>query len=122
MSSSTTGTAAPTPGGSIRGDPAPPAASTNEHGLVIPEGKVAVWDNTMKQMVIKDRDEVKLKVRLLIVRFIVVTLGFRSTIIVEFTINFNVALRGGCVKAAADIHYTRTPRVSEGEYEPGRLA
>lgn len=63
MSSSTGGTAEPTPAASMRGDPAPPAASSTS-GVVIPEGKVVVWDNTLEQMVIKDKDEVKLKVRL----------------------------------------------------------
>ncbi|CAM9259419.1 unnamed protein product [Ectocarpus fasciculatus] len=29
-------------------------------GLVIPEDKVVVWDDTMKQMVLKNRDEVTL--------------------------------------------------------------
>eukprot|EP00903_Cladosiphon_okamuranus_P018097 g16654.t1 len=66
---STSGTAAPTPAASIRGDAATPtttasaagAAGAGTGGLVVPEGKVAVWDNTMKQMVIKDREDVKLK-------------------------------------------------------------
>ncbi|CAM9093721.1 unnamed protein product [Pylaiella littoralis] len=63
-------TAAPTPSDSIRGDPTDNNASGGASagggaaaagGLVIPEGKVAVWDNTMKQMVIKDKEDVKLK-------------------------------------------------------------
>ena len=62
-----TSTAAPTPSVSIRGDPAaaatpPPAASAPNGGVVIPEGKVAVWDATMQQMVIKDKEDVKLQV------------------------------------------------------------
>lgn len=74
MSTGPSGTAAPTPAGSIRGDPtavaggsagaaAGGAAPGGTGGLVIPEGKVAVWDNTMKQMVIKDKEDVKLKVQ-----------------------------------------------------------
>eukprot|EP00903_Cladosiphon_okamuranus_P018098 g16655.t1 len=79
MPHSTTGTAAATPAVSIRGDPdnttSPWNADNNERppraaasagtptggGLVIPKGKVAVWDETNRIMVIKNRDEVKLK-------------------------------------------------------------
>lgn len=69
MSTGPSDTAAPTPAGSIRGDPTAAAAAGGDGaapggtgGLVVPEGKVAVWDNTMKQMVIKDKEDVKLKV------------------------------------------------------------
>eukprot|EP00752_Nemacystus_decipiens_P010978 g9755.t3 len=73
MSQSTTGTAAPSPAASIRGDPdsttAPwnhrrprrEARSASAGGFTIPEGMVLVWDETMRQMVVKDRDDVKLK-------------------------------------------------------------
>lgn len=65
------GTAPPTPAASaapsLRGYPAA-APSTrvtadSSGGVVIPEDKVVVWDDTMKQMVVKNRDEVTLTVR-----------------------------------------------------------
>lgn len=32
---------------------------------VVPEGKVAVWDDTMKMVVVKDKQDVKLQVMML---------------------------------------------------------
>ncbi|CAN0188281.1 unnamed protein product [Ectocarpus sp. 6 AP-2014] len=62
------GTAPPTPlasaAPSFRRYPvaAPPIRVTSDSSgrLLIPEDKVVVWDDTMKQMVVKNRDEVKL--------------------------------------------------------------
>lgn len=40
----------------------PPAASSSGALGVVPEGKVAVWDDTMKMVVVKDKEDVKLQV------------------------------------------------------------
>lgn len=43
---------------------APAGAGSASCGLgALPEGKVAVWDDTMKQVVVKDKEDVKLEVR-----------------------------------------------------------
>lgn len=39
------------------------AISTGTEVGVVPEGKVAVWDDTMKQIVVKDREDVRLQVQ-----------------------------------------------------------
>lgn len=63
-------TAAPSPSvsaaPSVRGDPAP-ASSAGPSGLVIPEGMVVVWDDTLKQFVVKDSNDVRPKVRTIII-------------------------------------------------------
>lgn len=66
MAESQASTTINTPAGSVRPGDAPVATvgSFIERSSLplVPEGKVAVWDDTMQQIVVKDLNDVKLKV------------------------------------------------------------